>query len=46
MSINIMITLDMYNKEICFDRLTNSLKQSFKKCFDASVENLYVDLGV
>ena len=36
----------MYNKEICFDLLTNSLKQSFKKCMDASVENLYVDLGV
>ena len=35
----------MYNKEICFDLLTNSLKQSFKKCMDASMENLYVDLG-
>ena len=39
MSINKMITLNMYNKETCFDLLTNSLKQSFKKCMDASVEN-------
>ena len=36
----------MYNKEICFDLLTNSLKQSFKKCMDASIKNLRVDLKV
>ena len=28
-----------------FDLLTNSLKQSFKKCTEASVENLCVNLG-
>ena len=31
-------------EEICFDLLTNSLHQFFKKCMEASVENLYVDL--
>ena len=32
-------------KEICFDLFTNSLNQFFKKCMEASLENLYVDCG-
>ena len=31
--------------KICFDLLTNSLKQFFKKCMEASLENLCIDLG-
>ena len=33
-------------KKICFDLLTNSLKQFFKKCMEASLENLCIDLGL
>ena len=41
MTINKMIT----KKIISFDLLSNSLKQFFKKSMEASLENLYVDLG-
>ena len=34
-----------YYKEICFDLLTNSLNQFFKKFMEARVKNLYLDLG-
>ena len=34
-----------YYKEICFDLLTNSLNQFFKKFMEARVNNLYLDLG-
>ena len=33
-------------KKICLDLLTNSLKQFFKKCMEASLENLCIDLGL
>ena len=37
---------EMIPKEkICFDLLTNSLNQFFKKCMEAGRENLYVDRG-
>ena len=37
---------EMISKEkICFDLLKNSLNQFFKKCMEASLENLYVDRG-
>ena len=37
---------EMIPKEkICFDLLTNYLNQFFKKCMEASLENLYVDRG-
>ena len=40
------INNEMIPKEkICFDLLTNSLNQFFKKCMEASLENLYVDRG-
>ena len=32
-------------KKICFDLSTNSLEQFFKKCMEAVLEILYVDLG-
>ena len=35
----------MITKGKCFDPLTNSLDQFFKKCMEASVEKLYADLG-
>ena len=35
----------MITKGKCFDPLTISLHQFFKKCMEASVEKLYVDLG-
>ena len=37
---------EMIPKEkICFDLLTNSLNQFFKKCMEANLENLCVDRG-
>ena len=42
----IRINNEMIPKEkIWFDLLTNSLNQFFKKCMEASLENLYVDQG-
>ena len=35
----------MIPKGKCFDPLTNSLNQFFKKSMEASVEKLYADLG-
>lgn len=35
----------MISKGKCFDPLTISLDQFFKKCMEAGVEKLYVDLG-